>query len=307
MEELVALVYDGGIYRFSEFNELLEDTGSFILRREDTVVSTVAVIAVPRTDLALVKKKARELGGTLTSAPLAMSEIAVVAPSPSGRHLPHPTCDMAEFMRRAGAQTIMISLARGVGQEPIIQHEEALLINESDAAVFALGDSKFCLVEKKSSMLKGLEVPIVVAGGPAHVNMPCAEAYVGGFGRKWDRMKGERELERLEGLVTAVASCLSARRKRLYSNLPPVALPALARAIERQVPDIMDVLAPSPITIKLDGLRVKLPYDEYAAKIGEVTFEGRAIKQIAAISRSVLKDYVLIRMRPVNDTFQRQP
>jgi putative methanogenesis marker protein 7 len=298
MEELLTLVYDGGIYRFNELLELIEDTGSFILRREETAVSVYAVIAASQIDFELLKEKSAELGGELKRAPLAGTEIAVVSPSPSGRHLPHPTCDIAEFIRRSGAQTMLISLARGVGQEPLILAGEERLINECDLAVLIMGDARYCLETKKYVILKNLTVPAVVAGGPDSATIPGATAYSGGFGRRVTRMTGGGDIQQLGRLVETIDNCLGERRRFLYPDLPPVSLPALSQLIANQIPEIKDVLSPSPITIKLDGLRIKLPFNQFSEKVSCLNIHGWRLGDIATISRSVLKDHILVKLHP---------
>jgi putative methanogenesis marker protein 7 len=291
-------VYDGGIYRFNELQELIEDTGSFILRREETAVSVSAVIAVSQIDYEAMKEKSAQLGGELKRAPLAGTEIAVVSPSPSGRHLPHPTCDIAEFFRRSGAQTMLISLARGAGQEPLILADEARLINECDIAIFIMGDAKYCLEAKKNVLFKSLTVPVVVAGGPDSATIPGAAAYAGGFGRRVKRMTGGEDIQQLERLVGAVDRCLEERKRSLYPDLPSVSLPALSQLIANQIPEIRDVLSPSPVTIKLDGLRIKLPYDCFSTIVSSLNIQDRKLGDLATISRSVLKDHILVKLHP---------
>jgi putative methanogenesis marker protein 7 len=296
MEELQTLVYDGGIYRFNELVETIEDTGSFILRRVETAVSVTAVIAVYCNDREIIQKKAEELGGKLARAPLAGTEIAVIAPSPSNRHLPHPTCDIAEYLRRSGAQTLLISLARGVGQDPLISADEERLINECDLAVFAMGDARFCLENKKGVLFRNLRVPVVVAAGPDVACIPETAGYVGGFGRRTTRMIGSADIALLDDLVGVVDRCIDDRRRAIYPHLPSVALPSLSQKIADQVPEIKDVLSPSPITIKLDGLRIKLPYGQYSTKVSDVLVDGQRLGDLASISRSVLKDQILVKL-----------
>lgn len=297
MEEYQTLTFDGGAYRFNELAELLEDTGSFILRREDTIVSAVAIIAVPKSDLKAIRRKVKEIGGTLTPAPLAGTEIAVVAPSPSGRHLPHPTCDIAEFLRRNGSQTILVSLARGAGQEPMLNIGEERLINECDLAVFTLGDSKVCLRERKAPLFESLRVPVVVAGGPMMKKPRYCTAYVGGFGRKATRLKGPDDLDRLETLVATTERCLKERRRTL-KWLPDISILALGQMITRQLPEIKDVTSPAPIVNRIDGLRVKLDYGLYHKRIAEVRYGEIRLADFADITESVLKRQIIVRLRP---------
>lgn len=297
MENLLTLIYEGGIYRFEELSDLLEDVGAHILRREDTAVSTTAMISIFENDVWIVEEKAGSIGGELKRAPLAGTEIAVISPSPSGRHLPHPSCDIAEFLRRAGAQTILINLARGAGQEPILDQFERKLINECDLAIFIFGESAYCIENKKIVILNDLSVPFVVTGGPKQCVLSLPNAYIGGFGRKTTRLKGRNELKSLNELVKVVDDILSTRKREIYYDLPQVSLPAMGKVIEHEVPEIKNVLSPSPITFKTDGLRVKLPFDEYQERISNIVFMGAKIADVASISRSVLKDHILIKLR----------
>lgn len=297
MENLLSYIYEGGIYRFEELADLLDDIGMTIVRREDTGVSTTAVFAVPQDDFPIVEAKAREIGGELKRAALAGTEIAVVAPSPSARHLPHPTCDIAEYLRRAGAQTILISLARGFGQEPLIENYERRLINECDLSVFIFGDSKYC-IERKSVIFENLSVPSLVTGGPKKCQLPRAHGYAGGFGRRTDRVKSKRDISNLNNLVKVADKIISSKKESIYQYLPDVHLPSLVKRIMEEVPEIMDVLSPSPITIKIDGLRVKLPYDEYAERIGNISLDGQKIGAFSTLTRSVLKGHTLIKINP---------
>jgi putative methanogenesis marker protein 7 len=296
MENLLTIIYEGGIYRFNELTDLLDDIGGHILRREDTAISTMAIISINDCDRAIVEAKINEIGGEVKQAPLAGTEIAVVSPSPSGKHLPHPVCDIAEFLRRSGAQTILISLARGLGQEPILEIDEEKLINECDLAIFAFGDSKYCLENKKSDLLKRLTVPVIVTGGPSTCSIPYSDSYVGGFGRKAMRLKNKDELRDLSKLVEAVTDCLEAKKTRIYSDFPDISLPALSRSIEKKLPEIKNVLSPSPITQKIDGLRMKLPFDEYADRISKIKFNESNIADFATISKSILMDNILIKI-----------
>lgn len=299
MEKLLTMIYEGGIYRFNELSDLLEDVGAHIMRREDTSVSTIVIFSIFSSDLPIVTEKIRSLGGELRRAPLAGTEIAVVSPSPSSRHLPHPSCDIAEFLRRNGAQTILINLARGIGQEPIMDNFESDLINECDIAVFIFGNSTYCLENKKSILLEKITVPKVITGGPMKCSIPNATAYVGGFGRKNTRLKGKVDIKNLHSLVKVMDDCLTNHRMKTGWSHPHISLQALGKTIEYNIPDIKDVLSPSPITIKSDGVRVKLPFDDYADTIANVIFMGLRIQDIATISRSVLKDYILINLKTI--------
>ena len=54
--------------------------------------------------------------------------------------------------------------------------------------------------------------------------------------------------------------------------LDPPLVPSIVvkNAIENQVPAIEDIISPAPITVQLDGVRVKLNYDKYHELIENV-------------------------------------
>ena len=53
----------------------------------------------------------------------------------------------------------------------------------------------------------------------------------------------------------------------------------------------------------MKGLKVKLDYDEFHEKIGEVSFvEGIKLKDIADIRRSNMKNFILVDIKPKSET-----
>ena len=67
-------------------------------------------MAIPEEERPVIEAKTRELGGKIVHVPLAGTEVAVVALTLGRHHMPHPTCDIAEQLRRLGA--IMLSWPR---------------------------------------------------------------------------------------------------------------------------------------------------------------------------------------------------
>src|SRR5659263_783126 len=94
---LEPLMYTGGVYRHDELIELVEDLGGHVLQKNVMQLEVVLLILVPADDITVVEEEAKELLGTISSAPLIGTEIAVVAPSLAYHHMPHPTCDIAEY------------------------------------------------------------------------------------------------------------------------------------------------------------------------------------------------------------------
>ena len=160
------LMYDGGVYRINELYELIEDVGGFVIQKTKIQVQIVVTMAVPEEEHAVIEEKTAELGGKLSSVPLAGTEIAVVAPTLGRHHMPHPTCDIAEQLRRLGAITVVMGLARGRGRRSSqILADERRIIEEYDAAVFVLGNFKDCIVNHKTKLFEDLEIPVAVVCG----------------------------------------------------------------------------------------------------------------------------------------------
>ena len=109
-------LFEGGLHRADELEDLVDDIGGFLIQKNVTQIDITLIIAVPGEDYDLIVNKAKELRGKLVEVPLAGSEITIVAPSLGKHHLPHPVCDISEYIRRNGAVTNVMGLARGVGQ-----------------------------------------------------------------------------------------------------------------------------------------------------------------------------------------------
>ncbi|KGK99051.1 hypothetical protein LI82_03190 [Methanococcoides methylutens] len=294
-------IYEGGIHKHSLILELLEDLGGYLVQKTPASTEVTLVMLIPKKDVPLVEELCKKLLGKLTSAPLTGTEIAVVSPTLASHHLPHSACDVAEFLRRGGANTNMIGLARGMGRRVALSADyERRLINEHDVAVFSFGTFKDCIINKKPKLFEGIDIPIIVSGGPdlKTEDVPGCDMYVGGIGRVAHRMRKGPELDAMDVLNEKVGEMINLKRERISKD-PLVVLPArLMKEVQEQVPDIHDVLTPAPITLQLDGMRVKLPFDEYHEAIGNIEFdEGFKLSDIADIMPSKMKNYVLIKIK----------
>ncbi|WP_135610490.1 methanogenesis marker 7 protein [Methanococcoides sp. AM1] len=294
-------IYEGGIHKHSLILELLEDLGGYLVQKTPASTEVTLVMLIPKKDVPLVEELCNKLLGKLTPAPLTGTEIAVVSPTLASHHLPHSACDIAEYLRRGGANTNMIGLARGMGRRVALSADyERRLINEHDVAVFSFGTFKDCIINKKPKLFEGIDIPIIVTGGPdlETGDVPGCDMYVGCIGRVAHRMRKGPELDAMDVLNEKVGEMINLKRERISKD-PLVVLPArLMKEVQEQIPDIHDVLTPAPITLQLDGMRVKLPFDEYHEAIGNIEFdEGFRLSDIADIMPSKMKDYVLIKIK----------
>jgi methyl coenzyme M reductase subunit C-like uncharacterized protein (methanogenesis marker protein 7) len=148
-------------------------------------------------------------------------------------------------------------------------------------------------------------VPIVVAGGPMMdaSEVSGCDAYVGGLGRMMHRLRQKDETAKMDAIVTAIGKVLDERRAELDKDPLSVSPPRVKAEIEKQVPDIQDSISPTPVTLNLNGARIKLSYDEYKDAILSVRFdEGIYMREVASLSKSRMKGYILLRIKPKSET-----
>jgi len=294
------LTYTGGVHKHEEMKELIEDLGGFVLQENFLQMDLVLTLAVPIEDVERVKEKAQELLGKLKVAPMAGTEIAIVSPTLARQHLPHSACDISEYLRRFGAKDNMIGLSRGAGKGIAqISEDEKRLIEEHDLAVFALGSFKDCILEK-THLFEGLEIPVVVTGAPEiDVNeIPGATAYVGGLGRIPRRLKRGEDIRAMKKLVKVVENILDDRRRELAEDPPLVPSILVKTEIENQIEALNQIYSPAPVVSQLDGVRVKLNYDDYHRDIAEVKVSDYVLGEISEIKKSFMYDYTLVKLLP---------
>ncbi|WP_407455144.1 methanogenesis marker 7 protein [Methanobrevibacter sp.] len=292
------LTFTGGVHRSEEIRELIEDLGGFILQDSIQQMELVLNIAVPLEDVDKVEKKADELLGKISIAPMAGSEIAIVSPTLARHHLPHAACDISEYLREYGAKDNMIGLARGDGKGTSgITEEEKSLIEEHDIAIFALGSFENCIKEK-AFLYDDIDIPVIVTGAPEIPieELPGADAYVGDLGRIPRRLRRGPDIRALDKLVETTEAILNDRKREMALDAPLVPAIVVKNAIENQIREIKDVISPAPVTSQLDGVRVKLNYYEYADAISNVVINGKKLSELAEIKKSFMYDYILVKI-----------
>jgi putative methanogenesis marker protein 7 len=278
------LMFDGGVYRISELYELVEDLGGFVIQKTQVQVQIVVTLAVPEEDVPVIEKKTQELGGKLTDVPLAGTEIAVVAPTLGRHHMPHPVCDIAEHLRRYGAITVVMGLARGKGRQTAqISADERATIEEYDAAVFVLGNFEDCILKEKVRLFENIEIPVTVVCGPEIKNLPSCEALVTGVCRKVERMRRAEEIAKLEETAAALGKVIEARRREIDED-PLFIHPAEVKQRIESLEVVQRSLRPAPIVLHLDGLRVKIPYEEWKDQLANIDIFGHKVGEVTAIS-----------------------
>ncbi len=299
------VMFTGGVYKHDLVIELVGDLGGYVLQKNVTQSEVILLLLVPSEDMPALESLIKELRGELVRAPLAGTEVAVVTPTLAIHHLPHTACDIAEYLRRNGAKSNMMGLARGVGREIAqINEYETALINEHDAAVFIFGNFTEC-IRKKESLYRNISVPVVVTGGPKmrKEDLPLAFEYVPSIGRVAHRARKATEIGTLDSIIEAVGRALDKTRNEISKDPLTTSPPRVMDAVREQVPEVEYSYSPLPIALNLSGVRVKLPYQGYKDAVKAVTFdEGVKLGEIATIKPSRMKDYILVRILPASET-----
>ena len=306
---LVPITYRGGVYRHDEIIALIEDLGGYIIQKHMLAQEVVLQSFVPREDIDLIRAIAKPLAGEVTDSPLVGTEIAVVIPRLEIHHLPHPACDIAEYTRRLGAKSNMVGMARGVGKRIAgINDEERDVINEHDIAVYLMGNFETCIEHKMPILLRGIEVPVVVCGGPDKETLikivdPPVEGYVGGVGRFMRRTKEADQLDKLDEIIAEITRVLEKKREDVSKDPLSVSPARLMNLIRERVPAILEVTSPTPLTVQMAGLRVKLHYDTFAPELRRMEIEdGITLGDIAEVVPSRMRDYILVKVLPFSET-----
>ena len=293
------LMYDGGIYRSNELFELIEDVGGVVLLKNRSSQMLTVTMSIPSEDRKIVEDFCNEIGGRVKEGPLAGTEIAVVGPTLGRHHMPHPICDVAEYLRRLGAVTVVMGLARGRGKNTSqISLEESSVIEEYDACVFMLGNFKPCIETKAELLLSKIDSPTVLICGavPEGIEDTC-DAVVSGIGRKAARMREPAERAKLEEVGDRVEDVLESRKRALEED-PLFVHPAEIKALLETLEPVNMCLRPAPIVMHLDGIRVKIPYDQYREAVGNLSVYGRRLADVCYITPSKINDSsMLIRVK----------
>ncbi|NVM52905.1 MAG: methanogenesis marker 7 protein [Candidatus Helarchaeota archaeon] len=293
-----SFIFEGGAHKHELLVELIEDLGGWVIQKKILAQESTITFTIPNAaDIPLIREKVLELRGSLKIQPLLGTEVAVVSPTIARHHLPHVLCDIAEFMRRMGAKTNMIGLARGVGQRTAqISTREKNIIEEHDAAIFVFGNFEHCLKEHKWKLYKDITVPFVITGGPELDSIPYAEHYVSKIGRLPYRFRRLEELEKLREIGVNIAHAIEKVRESLERDPPILPSFAVKEEIERQVPELESVFSPTPIVPQIRGLRIKLPYSQFKEKIAYVKIGNYRLDEIAEIKQSNFRDYICVRL-----------
>lgn len=292
------LMYDGGVYRSNELYEIIEDVGGVVLQKTRSAQMLTVIMSVPEEDRAAVEAVCKDIGGEVRNVPLAGTEIAVIGPTLGRHHMPHPICDIAEILRRNGAVTVVMGMARGRGKKTAqISMTERCIVDEYDGAIFMMGNFKNC-VETKAELMQDIHVPTLLVSGPKPEGIDgTCDAVISGVGRKASRMRSVEERDKLNEIVDAMEKILRDKSRGLEED-PLYVHPAEVKQVLESYEPINMCLRPAPMVLHLDGLRVKIPYAEHREYLENVMIFGRKLGEIATITPSKIDDSsILIRIK----------
>ncbi len=292
------LMYDGGVYRSDELYELIEDVGGVVLQKNRSSQMLTVTMSVPEEDRKAIEWVCNDIGGVVKDVPLAGTEIAVVGPTLGRHHMPHPICDIAEELRRYGAITVVMGMARGRGKATSqISMTERLILDEYDAVIFMMGNFKSC-VETKAELMRDIHVPTVLVSGPVPEGIEdTCDAIVTGVGRKAARMRTPPEREKLEEIADTLVDVLREKKRSLEED-PLFVHPAEVKTVLEEYEPINMCLRPAPMVLHLDGQRIKIPYHEHREYLENVEIYGRRLGDIADITPSKINDSsILVRIK----------
>jgi putative methanogenesis marker protein 7 len=286
--------YEGGVYKNNILKEWIEDVGGFIIQEHVMQLDVYMTIAIPQNEIENFKEEAKKYKGKIVETPLAGIEIAIVSPSLSRHHLPHIACDVSEYVRKFGAKPNMIGLAHGAGKNiSEIREKEKRLIQEHDIAIYVMGNFESCILDK--THLFKVDIPLVVTGGPETLDIPYT--YVGNLGRRAQRLRKGEEIRALRQMIDEVTKKINDKRMELSYDPPIIPPVVLKDEIEKRIDEVRGILAPMPIVTQLDGLRIKMDYDRNHEEIENVKIGKYLLKDIAYVTRSEMKNYILIKLK----------
>ena len=117
------------------------------------------------------------------------------------------------------------------------------------------------------------------------------------------RFKRPEELAKLDELVEEVSRTLDTRRDDLARDPLSIFPPRLMTILEEEIYEVTMLTHPTPVTVQMEGLRVKLPYDLYADDLRSLEVaDGVMLEDVADVLPSRMRDYILIRIKPFSET-----
>ena len=107
----------------------------------------------------------------------------------------------------------------------------------------------------------------------------------------------------LAEIIAEITRVGEKRREDIAKDQLSVSPARLMNLIRERVPAILEVTSPTPLTVQMAGLRVKLPYDTFAPELRRMEIEdGIKLGDIAEVVPSRMRDYILVKVLPFSET-----
>ena len=102
----------------------------------------------------------------------------------------------------------------------------------------------------------------------------------------------------MDSIVEKISTALDQRREELEKDPLSVSPFRLMDEITQQIPEVNENLSPTPITMHLDGMRIKLPFDEYYERVRNVKLvEGPVLSDVAEVKPSYMREYIILKIK----------
>ena len=126
---------------------------------------------------------------------------------------------------------------------------------------------------------------------------------MGNVGRFMRRTKEADQLEKMDEIVAEITRVLEKKREEIAKDPLSVSPARIMDLIREHIPAIHEVTSPTPLTVQMAGLRVKLPYDTFVKDLRKIEIEdGIMLGDITEVVPSRMRDYILLRIRPFSET-----
>jgi len=137
---------------------------------------------------------------------------------------------------------------------------------------------------------------VVVLGGPKIFNIEGLDYYVGGIGRRSQRLRQKYDLDIFDAMVKEISKAVEKRRREIEED-PLVLEPMyLKKILEENVEGIEKIISPIPIVLNVDGVKVKMPLNQFKDKIKNIEFDGRKIEEYCNIYQSPYTGFTILKI-----------
>ena len=150
---------------------------------------------------------------------------------------------------------------------------------------------------RRSTLFKDIQIPVVAAcrsgaGLPART----AKRWCAASDARWSGCGGPRRSPKLEEIADRVKEVIEPKRKETEED-PLFVHPSEIKDRLDEMDAVQECLRPAPVVLHVNGVRAKLPFEQYAAEIAALEVYGRKLGEVTTISPSRMPGSILIRIK----------